>query len=64
MYLRRAIPLNRADRPERFGIGLLRVGQHLAGWRIFNGLAITKHFDLICHLGHHSQIMGDVNGAG
>ena len=46
------------------GIVLLRRLQHLAGGRFLDQLAVAQHHDAVGHLGHHREIVGDVDRRG
>ena len=50
-----------ADRPERFGVGHFRSGEHFARRRFLNFLSVTKHLDPIRHLRDDREIMRDIN---
>ncbi len=50
-----------AHRPERLGVVLLGLLQHLAGRRLLHFLAVAQHHDAVGHLRHHGQVMGDVD---
>ena len=53
--------LQLAHRPQRLGIVLGGLLQHLAGGRLLDQIAIAQHHDAVRHLGHHGEIMGDVD---
>ena len=53
-----------AHRPQRLGVVLARAGQHLAGRRFLDRLAVAQHHDAVGHLRHHREVVGDVDGGG
>ena len=42
-----------------FGIGVLHGGEQCIWTGLFDDLARLHHCNIIGHIGHHSQIMGD-----
>ena len=57
-------PPETPDRPERFRVVLLRVGQHGAGVVLLHLVAPEQHLDPVRHLRHHGEVVGDVDGRG
>ncbi|MNZ64338.1 hypothetical protein D3C78_825060 [compost metagenome] len=50
-----------AHRPQRLGVVLLRVTEHLPGFGFFHQLAVAQHHDAVGHLRHHRQVVADVD---
>ena len=50
-----------AHRPQRLGVILAWALQHLAGRRLLDLLAVAQHHDAMGHLGHHGEVVGDVD---
>ena len=50
-----------AYRPQRLGVVLLRIAEHLAGFGFFHQFAVAQHHDAVRHLRHHRQVVADVD---
>ncbi|MNS42859.1 hypothetical protein D3C72_752510 [compost metagenome] len=50
-----------AHRPQRLGVVLLRVTEHLAGLGLFHQFAVAQHHDAVGHLRDHRQVVADVD---
>jgi hypothetical protein len=54
-------PCEAAHGPEGFGVILRRRFQHGAGVGLLHLLALQQDFDLVGHLRHHGEVVGDVD---
>lgn len=50
----------RADRHQRLGILFLRIIDDLINRAVFDRIAHAQHHDVVRHLGHNGQIVGDI----
>ncbi len=53
--------LELTHRPEGFRVILFRGGQHCAGVGLLDFIPAEQNFDLVRHLRHHGEVVGDVD---